>query len=179
MRLNRILLLLLMAAFHQSALPQKQYHFRFGHLGTEAGLSQSNVLCIYQGSRGFMWFGTREGLNKYDGYTFTVYRADETNPNSLAHNTVQDIAEDADSNLWIATWGGGLDMFDRERGIFIHHRPDPNDPYSIGSLHINCLFRDSRGKLWIGTEGHGLQLYDRPTGRFLSFAHDDHDTGSI
>jgi signal transduction histidine kinase/ligand-binding sensor domain-containing protein/CheY-like chemotaxis protein len=179
MCVNRILVFLLLLAFYHTALPQKQHQFQFGHLGTESGLSQSNVICIFQGSRGFMWFGTREGLNKYDGYSFTVYKNDDANPNSLAHNTVQDIAEDSGGNLWIATWGGGLDMFDREKAIFIHHRPDPRDPYSIGSPYINCLFRDSDGNLWIGTEAHGLQLYDKASGHFLSFVHDDHDPGSL
>ena len=57
------------------AISQKQ-NIRFEHLGTDQGLSQSNVICIFQDSRGFMWFGTRDGLNKYDGYKFTVYKND-------------------------------------------------------------------------------------------------------
>src|ERR1700741_3115674 len=84
---------------------------RFDHLGTEQGLSQSNVTCILQDSRGFMWFGTQDGLNKYDGYKITVYKKNAQSRQSLSHNFIQDIAEDRDGNLWIATWGGGLNKF--------------------------------------------------------------------
>src|SRR3954468_15373727 len=90
---------------------------KFKHLQTDAGLSQSNVICTLQDSRGFMWFGTRDGLNKYDGYQFTVYKNSTQDKNSLSNNSVQDIVEDAHGNLWIATWGGGLNLFDREKEI--------------------------------------------------------------
>src|ERR1700728_4442926 len=100
---NRILVLISLLTIHFAADAQQQHHFQFGHLGTEAGLSQSNVICIFQDSRGFMWFGTRDGLNKYDGYTFTVYKYDAVNGNSLSHNTVEDITEDSGGNLWLAT----------------------------------------------------------------------------
>ncbi len=160
------------------AFPQRQ-PVKFEHISTNVGLSQSSVLCIFQDSRGFMWFGTRDGLNKYDGYNFTVYKYDANNGKSLAHNTIYDIAEDNDGNLWIATWGGGLDMFDWEKEVFVHHKPDPKDPYSIGSTHINCLLNDHEGNLWIGTEGHGLQLYDKKKNRFISFTHNDNDPKSI
>src|SRR5687767_9794141 len=67
-----------------SAVSQKQF-IKFDHLQTDDGLSQSNVLCIFQDSRGFMWFGTEDGLNKYDGYNFTVYKNDPAKKNSLSN----------------------------------------------------------------------------------------------
>src|ERR1700712_3079152 len=106
---------------------------KFEHLQTDAGLSQSNVISIFQDSRGFMWFGTRDGLNKYDGYKFTVYKYDADNENSLSHNTVQDIAEDRDGNLWIATWGGGLNKFDWAKEKFTHYKTDRKDPNSLSN----------------------------------------------
>src|ERR1700712_5138803 len=90
---------------------------KFEHLQTDAGLSQSNVTSILQDSRGFMWFGTRDGLNKYDGYKFTVYRNDPKNKNSISNNYIMDIIESSNGDLWIATWGGGLNRFDRDKGI--------------------------------------------------------------
>ena len=180
MRLCRIpFFILCLFAIRLAAVAQQQHHFRFGHLGTASGLSQSSVLAIFQDSRGFMWFGTRDGLNKYDGYAFTVYKHYAGSGNSLSHNTVQYIAEDADGNLWLATWGGGLDMFDREKELFVHHRPDPKNPYSVGSEYINCLFFASDGTLWIGNENHGLQRYDKRTGRFITYLHDNHDPNSL
>jgi signal transduction histidine kinase/ligand-binding sensor domain-containing protein/CheY-like chemotaxis protein len=176
MRRNRIFFFLLSIFLHHTALPQNQHHFRFGHLGTASGLSQSSVLCVFQDSRGFMWFGTRDGLNKYDGYSFTVYKHYAGTDNSISHNTVECITEDGDGNLWLGTWGGGLDMFDRAKEVFVHHRPDPNNPFSVGSQYINCLLLAGDGTLWIASENHGLQRYDKGTGRFISYLREDRDS---
>src|SRR5271170_4055935 len=90
------------------AFPQAG-NLKFGHIGTDAGLSQSNVTCILQDSRGLMWFGTQDGLNRYDGYRFTVYKNDPLDPVSLSNNYIKDIKDDAKGNIWVATLGGGLD----------------------------------------------------------------------
>src|SRR4030088_3254148 len=74
---------------------------KFEHLSINAGLSQNNVLCVLQDHLGFMWFGTRDGLNKYDGYTFTWYRNDLKDPNSISHNFIVDILEDSAGNIWV------------------------------------------------------------------------------
>ncbi|MEO6672642.1 MAG: two-component regulator propeller domain-containing protein, partial [Ginsengibacter sp.] len=88
----RYLLLASLQAISFFAFPQKQ-HLQFEHIGTNEGLSQSNVLCILRDSRGFMWFGTHDGLNKYDGYKFTVYKNDPQKPNSLSNNFILAITE--------------------------------------------------------------------------------------
>src|SRR6476661_8403608 len=80
-------LLLMLNTLCIFAFSQRQ-NISFGHLGVNAGLSQSNVICILQGSRGFMWFGTQDGLNKYDGYSITVYRKDSKKLNSLSNNYI-------------------------------------------------------------------------------------------
>ena len=129
---------------------------KFDHLQTNDGLSQSNVFCILQDSRGFMWFGTRDGLNKYDGYKFTIYKYDESNKGSLSDNTIQDITEDSDGNLWLATWGGGFDMFDRAKEKFVRHKAEIKKQAVNGSKLINSVLYSSDGSLWIGTEGQGL-----------------------
>src|SRR4051794_29079206 len=96
------------------AAAQKQY-VKFDHLSTDAGLSHSNVTSILQDSRGFMWFGTEDGLNKYDGYKFIVYKNDPQKNNSLNNNHVNDIIEDNNGDLWIATSEGGLNKYDRQK----------------------------------------------------------------
>ena len=93
--------------------PQSQ-DIKFEHLSVAQGLSLSWAVCILQDSRGFMWFGTDEGLNKYDGYKFTIFRHDPDNPNSLSHNAARSLFEDKSGNLWIGTTGGGIDKFDLE-----------------------------------------------------------------
>ena len=81
---------------------------RFNHITIEQGLSHNSVYSIFQDSKGFMWFGTLVGLNKYDGYKFTVYTHDPDNPASLSHNAVMAIYEDRSGVLWIGTQAGGL-----------------------------------------------------------------------
>lgn len=91
---------------------------KFDHFNTIQGLSKSNVYCIFQDSRGFIWIGTRDGLNRYDGYKFTIYKNNPEDPNSLSNNNIRQIIEDKDGNLWIGTWGGGLNIFDRKKKYF-------------------------------------------------------------
>ena len=96
--MKKLVTLLLFCCFGCSILSQTT-NIRFDHLGTADGLSQSNVKCILQDKRGFMWFGTRDGLNKYDGYKFTVYKNDPSNTNSLSNDYIGDIIEDAEGNI--------------------------------------------------------------------------------
>ncbi|MFQ6114597.1 MAG: two-component regulator propeller domain-containing protein [bacterium] len=99
----------------------------------DQGLSQNTVKCILQDRKGFMWFGTRDGLNRFDGYDIKVYEHDPDNPNSLSGNHIWEIYEEPASDrgkkryLWIATLGG-LNRFDRESEIFTHYRHDLDDP---------------------------------------------------
>jgi hypothetical protein len=81
---------------------------RFEHVSIEEGLSESVVNCILQDSKGFMWFGTQDGLNRYDGYTFVIYRPDLDDPNSLSDRWITTLHEDTHGNLWIGTRNGGL-----------------------------------------------------------------------
>lgn len=81
--------------------------YRVNHLSVENGLSQSQVNCILQDKAGYIWFGTDDGLNRYDGISFTVFQPDPTDPNSsLAHNIISDLHEDHWGNLWLTTLGG-------------------------------------------------------------------------
>lgn len=154
-------------------------HLKFGHLQTDAGLSQSNVISILQDSRGFMWFGTRDGLNKYDGYIFTVYRNDPENKNSISNNYIPAIIESANGDLWIATWGGGLNCYVRDKGIFISYKHNSKDQNSIFGNYITTLQEDANGNLWIGTESTGLDMFDRSKGVFVHYKCNSKDTKSI
>jgi ligand-binding sensor domain-containing protein/signal transduction histidine kinase len=174
----RFLFLLFLHAICLYSFAQKQ-PVKFEHINADLGLSQSNVRCIFQDSRGFMWFGTRDGLNKYDGYKFTVYKYDAANSTSLSHNTIQDIAEDADGSLWVATWGGGLNRFNWKKEKFTRYIYNSQDSSGISNDRINKLLRDSEGNLWIATESGGLNLYDKKTNTFIYYRHDEVEPGSI
>jgi signal transduction histidine kinase/CheY-like chemotaxis protein/ligand-binding sensor domain-containing protein len=151
--------------FLASAQPK---NIRFEHIGTEAGLSQSNVICILQDSRGFMWFGTRDGLNKYDGYKITTYRSNSRDSTSISDNTINDIGEDSEGNLWIATWNG-LSVFDRKKEKFTRYRNDPRNINSIASNLVNTVLVDRQKRIWIGLEGKGFDIIDQTTKRVRHF----------
>lgn len=152
---------------------------RFAHITTEEGLSQSNVTCILRDSRGFMWFGTRNGLNRYDGYKITVYRNKAGDPASLSNNYITSLYQDSAGSIWIATWGGGLERFDLDKERFFHHKHDPRDPHSLSDDFVSCITTDHEGTLWIGTYQGGLNRLNPWTQQFCAFRHDAANSGSI
>jgi len=178
MQVSRRLLWLLCHLTGMAAFSQKQ-QIRFTHLSTEQGLSQSNVTCILQDTRGFMWFGTRDGLNKYDGYGFTVYKNKAADPGSLSNNFITSIIEDKRGGLWAGTWGGGLNRCDSKKAKFTRYSHDQRQKGGLSSDFINSLMQDSQGNIWIGTNGGGLDILDPLTGKFTNYVYDSKDPGSI
>ncbi len=151
---------------------------RFRRLSIEQGLSQSSVLCSLQDSRGFMWFGTEEGLNRYDGNSFAFFMFDRENPASLSNNSVWAIHEDRQGFLWVGTLDG-LNRFDRRMETFTRYRNDPRNPRTLSNNVVRAIFEDSGGVLWVGTEGGGLDRFDRETGAFRAYRHDPGDPGTL
>ena len=156
---------------------QKQ-NLKFEHLSLEEGLSQSTVYAIWQDSQGFMWFGTQDGLNKYDGYQFTVYRHDPNDANSLSHNEIFAIYQDSRGTLWIGT-GGGLNQFDRQQERFVHYIHDPQNTESLSHNTVSAIYEDKTKTLWIGTQGGGLNKFDRQSGQFVRYQHDKQNPTSL
>lgn len=153
-------------------------HFDFEHIGTHEGLSQINVISIFQDSRGFMWIGTTDGLNRYDGYNFTIYRNDPKDDKSINGNYINDIVEDKDGNLWIATLDG-LSKYDRKKENFTRYKHDYNDPESLSSNLINKLILASDGNLWLATQTGGLDCFNLKENRFQHYTHSDKNAASI
>src|ERR1035437_439215 len=165
----RYLLLFCMQVFSCVLFAQKK-DIKFEYLGIQAGLSHSDVYCVLQDSRGFMWFGTSNGLNKYDGYQFTVYKNTPSDQYSLNNNSILKIIEDSQGIIWLATWGGGLNKFDREKKRFTHFTHDPLNENSISSDFVTSLLEDKQGNLWIGTQNGALELFDRRNNRFVHYS---------
>lgn len=125
------------------------------------GLSHNTVFTIFQGHLGFLWIGTADGLHRYDGYSFTVYRHHPSDSTSLVDNTVQALAEDPSGGLWVGT-ARGLDRWDRSARRFEHF--DLRSSTGEGPLNIADLAVDSSGHLWMTTYGPaGLYRYNRHT----------------
>ena len=143
------------------------------HITIEQGLSQSTVQAIIQDSQGFMWFGTQDGLNKYDGYKFTVYRRDPARSDTLLANAITALAEDnTDSSLWIAASNGALHRLDRKTEKFERFEYDPNNQYSLDSNALRTVYSGPSGNLWAGTE-KGLNRFNRATHRFERYILDE------
>jgi signal transduction histidine kinase/ligand-binding sensor domain-containing protein/DNA-binding response OmpR family regulator len=177
-RCNRCILLLLLQALGIFAFAQKQ-NLKFEHLDINSGLSQNNVLCILQDSKGFMWFGTRDGLNKYDGYTFTVYKNDAKNNNSISNNFISAIVQDSKGVVWAATRGGGLNRYDKEKDQFIRFKNDKNNPNSISSDFLTSMLEDKDGNFWIGTENGGLNYFEPGKNKFSHYTNNKADDKSL
>ncbi|HEV3412528.1 MAG TPA: two-component regulator propeller domain-containing protein [Puia sp.] len=148
-------------------------NLKFSHIGTEVGLSQSNVTCILRDKQGFMWFGTRDGLNRYDGYDFDVYKNVPEDTLSLSSNFVTSIMQDRKGDIWVGTWGGGLDRFDMEKHRFIRYGS------VIHSDFINALLEDSEGRIWIGSNDHGAWVFDPSIGKVALLTSTVTDPGSL
>ncbi|MBN8821598.1 MULTISPECIES: two-component regulator propeller domain-containing protein [unclassified Spirosoma] len=131
----------------------------FSHLSADQGLSQNAVLCIWQDKEGFLWLGTRDGLNKYDGYSFTVYKPDPADPaNTFSHNVITDICEDRSGRMWVATLGGGLHLFDRQTGKATAYRIINPERISLRNV-MYSVKEDHNGMLWIASR-EGLTRFD-------------------
>jgi len=145
----------------------KRPEIEFTHLRVADGLSQSWVKSICQDQYGFMWFGTNDGLNKYDGYNFTVYKNSPKNKNSLSDNSIESLYEDKNGNLWIGT-GNGLNFYDRNDDRFTH-----NDSWPQGKITDFLELED--GRFYIGSNT-GLHLFDPKNDKTISFLHKEEDT---
>ncbi|WP_165823963.1 ligand-binding sensor domain-containing protein [Pseudochryseolinea flava] len=140
---------------------------RFDHFGVEQGLSQGNAAAAYQDRYGFIWIGTEDGLNLYDGYSFTVFRNDPRDSTSISNNNVKWITQDQSGNIWLATLGG-LNMYDRNKNQFTRFLYDSLDANSLTSNEVTFVFFDSKKRLWVST-GAGLNLYDSAINGFKHF----------
>ncbi|MGD2090235.1 MAG: two-component regulator propeller domain-containing protein [Candidatus Aminicenantes bacterium] len=172
-----ILTILTVMVFAANVFAQKD-NIHFEHISLEHGLSQNTVECILQDSQGFMWFGTQDGLNKFDGYTFTVYRNNPEDRTSLSSNFVYCILEDSDGSLWIGTNGGGLNQFDGKRETFTRFQHQGNNPRSLINNSVRSILEDSTGRLWIGTEA-GLNRFDEKQETFTRYQHQADNPGSL
>ena len=151
--------------------------YRFDHLSLEQGLSQSNIQYILQDHFGFIWFSTQDGLNKYDGYTFTVYSHDPYSQTSIAGNSLNQLFEDHNGNIWILLGIGGINKFDRATETFTYYSHDPNNDNSLSDNNVTSILEDNAGRIWIGTPT-GLNRLDPETGKFTHFQFVDKKSGA-
>lgn len=138
--------------------------YYFSNLSLGNGLSQITVTSILQDSKGFMWFGTRNGLNRFDGYNFDVFVNNAEDNTSISDNHILCMTEDNNQNLWIGT-NKGLNHLDIATNKFKRYFFESNNPNSLYHNTILSIFFDDQNNLWVGTN-QGLNLYDPNTDSF-------------
>ena len=173
------LLMVIVLLLATSALFGQEGVLRFNRLSVDDGLSQSTIYCILQDSKGFMWFGTQDGLNRYDGYSFKIYRLNTEDPESLSSSYIYALHEDRHGNLWIGTSSGGLNRFDRKRESFSAYIHNSEDPESISHNMVTKIHEDRHGILWIATQGGGLNRFDPKTEKFTHYRHEEGNPNSL
>jgi ligand-binding sensor domain-containing protein/signal transduction histidine kinase len=159
-------------------LAAKPLPSRFDHIGLKQGLSQGTVLCILQDRRGFLWFCTAGGLNRYDGYTFTIFKSEEEDSSSLSSNSVFALYEDPQGALWVGTNGGGVDRLDPKTQKFTHHKHIPGNPGSLVNDAVRDVTMDRQGRLWVATI-NGLDRLDPGSKVFVHYQNHPSQTNSL
>jgi ligand-binding sensor domain-containing protein len=141
----------------------------FEKITVQDGLSNDNVNCIFQDKKGFIWLGTNDGLNRFDGHNFIIFRNRPGDTTSISGNTITDLLEDAEGILWIATSDGGLARYDQKAPPprqFKQYKHQPGDDRSIPVNIINAMVEDGLGYLWLATSGAAVIRFEKKTGKF-------------
>jgi ligand-binding sensor domain-containing protein/signal transduction histidine kinase len=149
---------------------------RFTHFSTEQGLSQSRVDHILQDSQGFLWLGTYNGLNRYDGYQFKSYKPEANSPNSIGGVFIHALFQDRSGALWIGA-DQDLDRFDPVSETFTNFHSNLADPESPAG-QLEDITQDSDGILWLATR-NGLDRLDPRSGQFTHYRNDPNDPRSL
>lgn len=137
---------------------------KFKNFSINDGLSHNSVECMIQDSKGFIWIGTVDGLNKFDGYSYKIYRANVNNKNTIANSSIFCMCEDADGDIWFGTNGGGLSKYMYKEDRFINYNSFSENGFNNDV--INALVEDENKNIWIGTQD-GLYSFQNQSGNFI------------
>ncbi|MFZ1730598.1 MAG: two-component regulator propeller domain-containing protein [Bacteroidota bacterium] len=149
---------------------QEQTQYRFDQLRVEQGLSQGSINAILQGKRGFLYIATDDGLNRFDGYQFLVFRPNSEDSMSISTNIITALAEDASGLIWIGTAGSGFQSYDPVMRQFESYTQEISAGVSFSNTLINALAVDRRGHVWIGSDNRGLLEFDPAAGALKTHA---------
>lgn len=151
---------------------------RFQKISIDEGLAQSVVNVMAQDQMGFIWFGTQDGLNRYDGYHFQVYKPDPNDPSSLSDAWITALLADTDGSIWVGTTQGGVNRYDPQTGKFTRYQHNPDDTSSITEGKILSIYRDQQSNLWVSTSD-GLNRFESSTNTFTHLLKDEKSPASI
>ncbi|BAX82395.1 hybrid sensor histidine kinase/response regulator transcription factor [Labilibaculum antarcticum] len=136
------------------------------YLTVEDGLTQNEITGIVHDTKGFMWFATRGGLNRYDGYEFVQFKRKSGDTNSLSNPSIECLYEDSHDRLWIGTKSGGVDLYNPKAGLFRHFRNESNSNEMIGDNRIISINEQKNGNMWFGGWSGGLTIWNEESNTF-------------
>ena len=171
--------LLIFIAFFLSVLPSHSAEQKIQSLSLQEGLLNPQVYSVVKDATGFIWFGTADGVKRFDGYGYTTFVHQPEQLNSLSNNNVSVMFSDSQDRLWVGTWGGGVNLYQRQSQDFKHFRFSDQDQRSIGSDKIQAIFEGRNGDIWFGTNGGGLNRFNADDQTFTRFQHDPNDPKSL
>ena len=169
MFLREYIFLIIFFCFFKVSYGQ-QANLYFKKINTQNGLSHNKVNCIIQDQRGFIWMGTDDGLNRFDGQYFTSFRHQPNNPSTISGNIITDLLEDEQGKIWIATADGGLTKYDhrlKPAEQFKQFTNIPGDTTTIPINIINALIQDKMNHLWLATSGKRVLRFDKKNEHFI------------
>lgn len=143
-----------------------QQSFDYEVISTEQGLSQGMVFTMFQDKEGFLWFATKDGLNRYDGFSFKVFTNDPNNPRSISNNSVRIIYEDSKGRLWLGLENNGLNVYDKKTGYFHPIRYTDNNTLALSSNRVKQLTETPDGKFLVSNNDAGLDVLTVPSDFF-------------
>jgi ligand-binding sensor domain-containing protein/serine phosphatase RsbU (regulator of sigma subunit) len=163
----RWLTIFLLPSFLLVSLSVDAHSFWLAQLSTQKGLSHNSINTLYQDHTGFLWIGTKKGLNRFDAHGVQVFRATPADSTTLSGEDIYSVFEDESETLWIGTYSGGLNAYNKSTGQFRHYMFDADDESSINSNDVRCIDQGPMGHIWVGTWGGGVNvLNDRKNGTF-------------
>jgi len=139
----------------------------FTRMPNDNGIALNLVYDMMQDSHGFLWFGTIYGLVRFDGENYLTYKYNPEDSASISFNDIVSLFEDRKGNLWIGTWGGGLNMFDPVKNKFTRYVHENQNPNSVSDNIIWAFCEDKNGKIWIGTGTSGINILDPETKKII------------
>ncbi|WP_445735967.1 two-component regulator propeller domain-containing protein [Mariniflexile sp.] len=173
--MNRVVYILFFILLTQTDVCSQSMDYRLNNLSTINGLSQSSVIAIHQDNLGQMWLGTRDGLNKYNGHSFTIFRNNPTDSLSISNNDILSIEEDNEGHIWVGTYNG-LNCYNPINNTFkrFFHQ---NGKSSLSNNTVWCV-KEIQNDIWIGTS-NGLSIYNKTTQKFTTVYHSGTDASSL
>ncbi len=174
-----ILIFLLVISNLENEIYPQQSDIKFRQLSLQEGVANNLTYCMIKDSKGFLWFGTMYGLARYDGSGYIIFKHDPEDNTSISFDDIVSLFEDREGNIWIGTWGGGLNKYNPYEGKFTSFIYQDDNPDGIDDNIVWAICEDKEGNIWLGTERGGLNKYNPDSGKFVKYQHDESNRNSI